>query len=1365
MANTSLQILRSSVNNAPQSLLDGQLAFSYKSGVLYIGSNTNILTIGGNAIVSFAQSAFNQANTVTANLTNNLVYIQGVNNTQNVRLNSIETVNQDQNTAISIIQGTNATQNVRLNSIETVNQDQNTAISIIQGTNVWQNTEIAAVSNYAHFIGNYANTTAVNLGYVNQYAASSYAQANTNAQNIIFLNQYAKSGYDTANLATANTIYTQGVDATQNTWIASNNALQVGINDTQNTRLNSIETVDVSQNTRMTIIEGVDATQNIRLGSIETVDVAQNNRMTIIEGVDATQNAWITSNVIYFQSVDDTQNNWISSNVAYFQSVDSTQNNWISANQAYFQGVDNSQNTRMSIIEGTNATQNVRLNSIETVNQDQNTAITIIQGVDATQNVQIAGIQGVDLAQNTRITEVNQYAESAYATANSAQTNTIFTQGVDVTQNVRLSSIETINNDQNTRMSIIESVDNTQNTRLNSIETVNVDQNTAIAIIQGTDATQNVRLNSIETINQNQNTTITQVNQFAQSAYDHANTKFASAGGTITGPVVISGNNNLTVTGNLSVLGTTTTVNTNLLEVNDPMILLANGNFYSDTLDIGFAGSYNDGANAHTGLFREHTNKDYYLFQGYIPEISGNNDINISDPSFRTANLNADYVKANVIATTAVIGGVNFANYVSLISGIDATQNTRLNSIETINNDQNTTITQVNQYAASAYQTANQTNQYAQSAYDHANNAYNYANTSISYNDGINATQNTRIGGIEGVDLTQNTRLNAIETINTDQNTAISIIQGVNLGQNATITSVNQYAVSSYNQANTNAGNISIIQGIDNTQNSWISSNVSYIAGVDDTQNTRIQSIETINTDQNTAISIIQGVNLGQNATITSVNQFAQAAYNKANTGAAAVTYLANAVLFANSTGVVSNSSSLSFYSSNNTLVVANISAPTLYTTSGGVVFPDGTVQTTAGGGGGGGGDSGIDQFARNTANSAQANTIVTQGVDVTQNNNIIAINNFAAAAYTQANTANARAFNTVLKSGDTMSGALNIASSATGTNTWDSALGVNGSIASNNNLYLKGTGYFGLANGQVLFPNALIEAIGNSSSYAQIVMQNKNVNVNASADFVATADNGSDSDTFINMGINSSLYNQAGFELTGPNDGYLYVSGNTSTGGGALVLSTTTPKDIVFSLNGQGVNSEIARFQFNTGLVLKNRITFADATTQNTAAAPANYTQSAFNTANNASQTAQAAYNKANTGNPYESNTSFSTTSANQVMDMFSSSVYRTAKYLIQSVSDSDVHSTEILLNHNDINVFIVEYANNYTTPLISVDGVINSGNVVIYVTPFNSDTTVDFIRTTLVSRIPSGPVGDLMLQSGTQDLMIDSGAEDLNT
>jgi len=104
-----------------------------------------------------------------------------------------------------------------------------------------------------------------------------------------------------------------------------------------------------------------------------------------------------------------------------------------------------------------------------------------------------------------------------------------------------------------------------------------------------------------------------------------------------------------------------------------------------------------------------------------------------------------------------------------------------------------------------------------------------------------------------------------------------------------------------------------------------------------------------------------------------------------------------------------------------------------------------------------------------------------------------------------------------------------------------------------------------------------------NINNYVQLVVQNQNNGNQATTDIVAVANNGNDNDTFIDFGINSSGYNQAAYNLTGPNDGYLYVTGNTSTGGGNLVISTYTLKDIVFSLAGSATTNEIGRFRANT--------------------------------------------------------------------------------------------------------------------------------------------------------------------------------------
>ena len=263
--------------------------------------------------------------------------------------------------------------------------------------------------------------------------------------------------------------------------------------------------------------------------------------------------------------------------------------------------------------------------------------------------------------------------------------------------------------------------------------------------------------------------------QTANAAFDKANTAITTSGGTITGSLNVS--QNLTVTGNLSVLGTTTSINTEQYEIVDPMIKLGIGNYVTDQIDIGFAGHYNDGANAHTGLFRDFATKDYYLFQGYTPELSGNNNVNISHASFSTANLVAS-LKGNVIATTITIGGrdqasvdstqntnityvdnkaqaaflsantnaTNLTNFTELFTGIEVSQNNRIAVVET--------------YVQAAFDKANAANSLAQAAYNQANTgggADSYARQTAN-----SASSNTII--IQGVDSTQNTNITVADS-------------------------------------------------------------------------------------------------------------------------------------------------------------------------------------------------------------------------------------------------------------------------------------------------------------------------------------------------------------------------------------------------------------------------------------------------------------------------------------------------------------------------------------------------------------------------------------------------------------------------
>lgn len=133
-------------------------------------------------------------------------------------------------------------------------------------------------------------------------------------------------------------------------------------------------------------------------------------------------------------------------------------------------------------------------------------------------------------------------------------------------------------------------------------------------------------------------------------------------------------------------------------------------------------------------------------------------------------------------------------------------------------------------------------------------------------------------------------------------------------------------------------------------------------------------------------------------------------------------------------------------------------------------------------------------------------------------------------------------------------------------------------------------------------------------------------------------------------------------------------------------------------------------------------------------------------------------------TNNIDENTATTTTTISNQVIDTWSSTTYRTAKYILQAVNGSDVHSTEILLNHNQSDVFITEYATIYSNnSLFTVSAQINSGNLELIVTPTNTNTTFDLVRTLLVAR-SGGLEGDLSTQTGSEDLQTEFGSEDLN-
>lgn len=108
----------------------------------------------------------------------------------------------------------------------------------------------------------------------------------------------------------------------------------------------------------------------------------------------------------------------------------------------------------------------------------------------------------------------------------------------------------------------------------------------------------------------------------------------------------------VTISGNLVVSGNLVTVNVSTLSITDSLIQLASNNTLSDSLDIGFFGSYqvSGGDHEHTGLFRDASDDKYKLFKGLT--ASPTTTVDTSNNTYQTATLLA-YLDSGGLTTNS----------------------------------------------------------------------------------------------------------------------------------------------------------------------------------------------------------------------------------------------------------------------------------------------------------------------------------------------------------------------------------------------------------------------------------------------------------------------------------------------------------------------------------------------------------------------------------------------------------------------------------------------------------------------------------------------------------------------------------------
>jgi hypothetical protein len=108
---------------------------------------------------------------------------------------------------------------------------------------------------------------------------------------------------------------------------------------------------------------------------------------------------------------------------------------------------------------------------------------------------------------------------------------------------------------------------------------------------------------------------------------------------------------------------------------------------------------------------------------------------------------------------------------------------------------------------------------------------------------------------------------------------------------------------------------------------------------------------------------------------------------------------------------------------------------------------------------------------------------------------------------------------------------------------------------------------------------NPVIIAQSNYNDYSQIAFKNTNSGSNASTDFIAYSNNGTDSDGYIDMGITSQNFADPDFTITGKGDGYIFMVGATGgTDQGNLVFATSdtgSQNKIIFAAGGLASDNE----------------------------------------------------------------------------------------------------------------------------------------------------------------------------------------------
>lgn len=137
------------------------------------------------------------------------------------------------------------------------------------------------------------------------------------------------------------------------------------------------------------------------------------------------------------------------------------------------------------------------------------------------------------------------------------------------------------------------------------------------------------------------------------------------------------------------------------------------------------------------------------------------------------------------------------------------------------------------------------------------------------------------------------------------------------------------------------------------------------------------------------------------------------------------------------------------------------------------------------------------------------------------------------------------------------------------------------------------------VGNNDILLTNAVAQFTGNSAEYLQVSLRNNDGD--GSGDLVVTANDGSDTDHYIDLGINGSSYSDPDYSATKERDGYLYIN-SSGTNKGNLIIGTTNSQGKVNFVVGGMETANIVGSITTSGIFSKgiDSVVTANATSAN---------------------------------------------------------------------------------------------------------------------------------------------------------------------